>query len=60
MGMTPSFVKDSKGFSQYLRLVHHGQDEELVSFDISALFTSIPVHTAWLIDKQSKSDKVAL
>ena len=40
------FVKDSKGFSQYLRSVNIEQDEELVSFDISALFTSIPVPTA--------------
>ena len=45
-GMTPSFVKDSKGFSQYLRSVHLGMDEELVSFNVSALFTSIPVPTA--------------
>ena len=45
-GMTPSFVKDSKGFSQHLRSVHLGTDEELVSFDVSALFTSIPVPTA--------------
>ena len=39
-GIAP-FVKDSKGFSQNLRSVHLGQDEELVSFDMSALFTSI-------------------
>ena len=45
-GTTHSFVKDSKGFSQYLRSVHIEQDEGLVSFDISALFTSIPVPTA--------------
>ena len=40
------FVKDSKGFSQYLRSVHNEQDEELVSFDVSAFFTIIPVPTA--------------
>ena len=45
-GITPSFVKDSKSFSEHLRLVHIGEDKELVSFDISALFTSIPVPTA--------------
>ena len=40
-GITHLFVKDSKGFSQYLRSVHIEQGEELVSFDVSALFTSI-------------------
>ena len=35
-GITHLFVKDSKGFIQYLRSVHIEQDEELVSFDISA------------------------
>ena len=45
-GITHSFVTDSKGFSQYLRSVHIEQDEELVSFDVSALFTCIPVPTA--------------
>ena len=46
MGITPSFVKDSKSFSEHLRSVHISDDEELVSFDVSALFTSIPVPTA--------------
>ena len=45
-GITHSFVKDSKGFSQYLRSVHIEQDEELVSFDVSALFICIPFPTA--------------
>ena len=46
MGITPSFVKDSKSFSDHLRSVNISEEEELVSFDISALFTSIPVPTA--------------
>ena len=45
-GITLSFVKDSKSFSEHLRSVNISEDEELVSFDISALFTSIPVPTA--------------
>ena len=45
-GITPSFVKDSKSFSDHLKSVKISGEEELVSFDISALFTSIPVPTA--------------
>ena len=45
-GITPSFVKDSKSFSDHLKSVNISGDEELVSFDVSALFTSIPVPTA--------------
>ena len=45
-GITPSFVKDSKCFSEYLRSVHIGNNEESVYFDVSALFISIPVPTA--------------
>ena len=43
MGITPSFVKDSKSFSDHLKSVNISGEEELVSFDVSALFTSIPV-----------------
>ena len=46
MGIAPSFVKDSKSFSERLRLVNISEEEELVSFDVSALFTSIAVPTA--------------
>ena len=45
-GITPYFVKASKSFSDHLRSVKISGEEELVSFDISALFTSIPVPTA--------------
>ena len=51
-GITPTFVKDSKGFSQYLRSVHLGYDEELASFDVSALFTSFLVPTALKVINQ--------
>ena len=44
-GITPSFVKDSKSFSDHLKSVNISGEEELVSFDVSALFTSIPVPT---------------
>ena len=44
-GITPSFVKDSKSFSDHLKLVNISGEEELVSFDVSALFTSIQVPT---------------
>ena len=46
IGITPTFVKGSKCFSEYLRSVNIDMDEELVSFDVSAFFTSIPVPTA--------------
>ena len=38
--------RTSKSFSDHLRMVEISGEEELVSFDISALFTSIPVPTA--------------
>ena len=49
-GITPSFVKNSKSFSDHLRLVNISEEDELVSFDVSAFFTSIPVPTKLLCD----------
>ena len=45
-GITPSFVKDNKSFNDHLKLVQISEEDEVVSFDILALFTSIPVPTA--------------
>ena len=40
------FVKDSKGLAECLREQKVAPDETLVSFDVSALFTSISVWVA--------------
>ena len=46
VGYTSSFVKDSKDLTDKLQSIVLQEDEEVVSFDISALFTSIPVDQA--------------
>ena len=46
-GKTSSFVKDSTDFFQKIkRLSMNPEEETLVSFDVSVLFTSIPVPVA--------------
>ena len=45
-GKTTSFVKDSTDFTQKIKYHSMNQDEALVSFDVSAVFTSIPVLVA--------------
>ena len=46
IGHTSSFVKDSKDLTDKLKSIKLQDNEELVSFDVSALFTSIPVNQA--------------
>ena len=46
VGHTSSFVKDSKDLMDKLQSINIQDNEELVSFDVSALFTSIPVNQA--------------
>ena len=46
IGHTSSFVKDSKDLTDKLKSIELQDNEDLVSFDISALFTSIPVNQA--------------
>ena len=43
---TSSFVKDSKDLMDKLQSIELQDNKELVSFDVSALFTSIPVNPA--------------
>ena len=45
-GHSSSFVKDSKDLADKLQSIKLQDNEELVSFDVSALFTSIPVNQA--------------
>ena len=46
VGHTSSFVKDSNDLMDKLQSIELQDNEELVSFDVSALFTSIPVNQA--------------
>ena len=46
IGHTSSFVKDSKDLTDKPKSIKLQDNEELVSFDVSALFTSIPVNQA--------------
>ena len=46
IGHCSSFVKDSKDLTDKLQSIELQDNEELVSFDVSALFTSIPVNQA--------------
>ena len=46
VGHSSSFVKDSKDLTDKLQSIKLQDNEELVSFDVSALFTSIPVNQA--------------
>ena len=46
IGHASSFIKDSKDLMDKLQSIKLQDNEELVSFDVSALFTSIPVNQA--------------
>ena len=46
VGHTSSFVRDSKDLTDTLKSIKLQGNEELVSFDTCALFTSIPVNQA--------------
>ena len=57
VGQTEHHVKNSKEFADYVRTLRVGPDEELRSYDVSALFTSVPVGKAMdVIRKRLDSD----
>ena len=45
-GHTSSHVKNSRYFTEMMGSVHVESDEILVSFDVSSLFTNVPVDAA--------------
>ena len=45
VGKTEHHVKNSKEFTEYVKNLKVDPDEELRSYDVSALFTSVPVIT---------------
>ena len=44
-------VKNSNEFAEYAKKLRVGPDEELRSYDVSALFTSVPVDKALTVIK---------
>ena len=49
VGKTKHHVKNSKEFSREVKQLSVGPDEELRSYDVSALFTSVPVDKALVV-----------
>ena len=57
VGKTEHHVKNSKAFAEEVRTLQVAPDEELRSYDVSALFTSVPVDKALvLIHKKLEED----
>ena len=50
-------MKNSKGFTEYVKNLKVDPDEELRSYDISALFTRLPVNKAMVIIRRRLEDE---
>ena len=47
-GKTSSHVRNSKHFAETIRDVSVGSDESLVSFDVTSLFTNVPIEETFI------------
>ena len=60
MGKTEHHVKNSKEFAEYVKLLNVGPDEELRSYDVSALFASVLVDKALEIIWRKLQENITL
>ena len=60
MGKTEHHVRNSKEFAEYMQSLKVGPEEELRSYDVSALFTSVPVDKALEIITKRLQDDITL
>ena len=60
VGKTEHHVKNLKVFAEYVKNLKVGPDEELRSYDVSALFTSVPVGKAMDIISRKLEDEISV
>ena len=52
MGKSPHHVKNTQDFIDNIKGIHLGEDQCMMSYDVKALFTSVPTTKAIIIIKQ--------
>ena len=60
MGKTEHHVRNSKEFAEYVQSLKVGPEEEIRSYDVLALFTSVPVDKAFEIIRKRLQDDITL
>ena len=57
MGKSPHHVHNNEDFLQHLKGIHLGPDEVIISYEVKALFTSVPIQPALnIIEKLLEED----